>query len=222
MARLPHVIMNAGMTLDGKISSKTHDSRISCPEDLERVHRIRDGVDGIMVGINTVLVDDPRLTVHKIEGGGTNPVRLVVDSRARIPLDARVLNGDAKTIICVSKRASAKKVVKIESKGARVIVCGDKRVDLRCLLGMLYDMGIRRILLEGGGTLNWGMLKEGLVDEVSVAVTPRLVGGKDAVSLVDGAGFDLIEEGVKLSLKRHYKLGSDLILEYDVDKVGMI
>jgi len=218
MAKLPHVIMNAGMTLDGKISSKTHDSRISCPEDLERVHHIRDGVDGIMVGVNTVLIDDPRLTVHKIEHEGANPVRLVIDSRARVPFDARVFNGDAKTIICVSKSASAEKVAKIESKGARVIVCGDKSVDLSCLLEMLYDLDIRRLLLEGGGTLNWGMLKEGLVDEVSVAVTPRLVGGKDAVSLVDGAGFDLIEEGVKLSLKRHYTLGSDLILEYDVIK----
>ncbi|MFQ5887481.1 MAG: 2,5-diamino-6-(ribosylamino)-4(3H)-pyrimidinone 5'-phosphate reductase [Candidatus Hydrothermarchaeales archaeon] len=218
MAELPHVILNAGMTLDGKISSKKHDSKISCPEDLERVHRIRGGVDGIMVGINTVLIDDPRLTVHKIKNEGQNPIRIIVDSRARVPLDARVLNDDAETIICVSKRASSEKLEKIESKGAKVIVCGVERVDLKCLMGMLYNMEIKRILLEGGGTLNWGMLEEGLVDEVRVAVCPRIVGGKDAITLVEGQGFNLIEEGVELKLKKHYPLGDDLILEYDVVK----
>lgn len=218
MARLPHVIMNAGMTLDGKISSRTHDSKISCPEDLERVHKLRRGVDGIMVGVNTVLVDDPRLTVHKIKSEGTNPLRIVVDSTARVPLDARVLNGDAKTLIAVSNRADSKKLDSIRSTGARVVICGSEKVGLRCLMEKLSDIGLRSVLLEGGGTLNWGMLKEGLVDEVRVAITPRIVGGRDAVSLVGGEGFSLIDDGVKLNLKKHYQLGKDFILEYEVLK----
>ncbi|MFQ5974998.1 MAG: 2,5-diamino-6-(ribosylamino)-4(3H)-pyrimidinone 5'-phosphate reductase [Candidatus Hydrothermarchaeales archaeon] len=217
MTDLPHVILNAGMTLDGKISSKNHDSKISSPEDLERVHKIRRSVDGIMVGINTVMIDDPRLTVHKIKNEGQNPVRIIVDSGARVPLDARVLNDDAKTIISVSKRASNLKLKEIK-KRAKVVTCGTDMVDLRCLMERLYQMGIKSVLLEGGGTLNWGMLKEGLVDEVSVAICPRMVGGKDAITLVEGQGFDLIEEGIELKLKRYYPLGKDIILEYDVVK----
>ena len=99
----PYVILNAAMTLDGKIATKTGSSEISGPEDLERVHEIRKEVDGIMVGIGTVLADDPRLTVHKINARKEdNPVRVVVDNKARTPLDFRILNDDAETIIAVS------------------------------------------------------------------------------------------------------------------------
>ena len=214
MEMRPWVVLNAGITLDGKIASRSRDSRISCPEDLKRVHRLRSEVDGIMVGINTALIDDPKLTAHKIEGG-RNPVRIVVDSRGRIPLTAQVFKGDAKTIIAVSKKAPADKVREIEEK-AEVIVCGEDRVDLRCLMKELYARGIWKLLLEGGGTLNWGMLKEGLVDEVRVAIAPRIVGGRDAVTLVEGEGYDLISEGVRLRLKKSYPLGEDFILEYEV------
>ena len=210
----PWVVLNAGITLDGKIASRSRDSRISCPEDLKRVHRLRSEADGIMVGINTALIDDPKLTAHKIEGG-RNPVRIVVDSRGRIPLTAQVFKGDAETIIAVSKKAPADKVREIEEK-AEVIVCGEDRVDLRCLMKELYARGIWKLLLEGGGTLNWGMLKEGLVDEVRVAIAPRIVGGRDAVTLVEGEGYDLISEGVRLRLKKSYPLGEDFILEYEV------
>ncbi len=212
----PHVILNAAITLDGKIASRARDSRISCEEDLVRAHRLRSSVKGIMVGINTVLADDPRLTVHKILSK-KNPTRIIVDSRARIPLSARVFSSDAKTIIAVSERAKQGKIKKFREK-AEVIICGKKKVDLKRLLKLLYKKGITSVLLEGGGTLNWSMLKEGLVDEVRVAIAPRIVGGRGAVTLVEGEGFNLISEGVKLELKRHYKLGEDLILEYKVVK----
>ncbi len=216
MAR-PYVLMNAGMTLDGKIATRTGNSEISGAEDLKRVHRIRSEVDGIMVGINTVFADDPRLTVHKMKGSGKNPVRIVVDSSLRISPNARVLNNEAETIVATSKRARPKKMAHIK-KRARVIVCGDDKVDLKKLMAKLHGLGIRKILLEGGGMLNWGMLKNGLVDEVRVAIAPTLVGGRDAVTLVEGEGFALIKEGVKLRLKRSYPLGKDLVLEYDVVK----
>ncbi len=213
----PHVILNAGMTLDGKIATRERDVRISGKEDLERVHRIRQRVDAIMVGIGTVLDDDPRLTVHRIPGEGKrNPTRVVVDSRARTPLSARVLNGEAPTIIAVSSAAPEERIAALRKKGASVLVCGEVRVDLRCLMRELYSRGIRSVLLEGGGTLNWGMLSQGLVDEVSVAIAPVLVGGRDAVTLVDGEGFATIAEGVHLKLKRYYPLGKDFILEYEV------
>ena len=210
----PHVILNAAITLDGKIASKTRDSRISCREDLIRVHKLRSSVKGIMVGINTAIIDDPRLTVHKIPSK-KNPIRIIVDSRARIPLSARVFSGDAKTIIAVSKKAKQSKLKKIREK-AEVIVCGEATVDLKRLLKLLYKKGITSILLEGGGTLNWGMLKEGLVDEVRVAIAPRIVGGRNAITLVEGEGCNLISEGVKLGLEKRYKIGEDLVLEYKV------
>jgi 2,5-diamino-6-(ribosylamino)-4(3H)-pyrimidinone 5'-phosphate reductase len=141
---------------------------------------------------------------------------VVVDSRARTPLNARVLNREAPTVIAVSHAAPEERVKALREKGAEVVVCGESRVDLRCLMQELYKRGIRSVLLEGGGTLNFGMLREGLVDEVSVAIAPVLVGGKEAVSLVDGEGFATIAEGVHLKLKKYYPLGKDFILEYEV------
>ncbi len=211
----PYVILNAGMTLDGKIATKSRDTKISCYEDLIRVHILRSKVDAVMVGINTVLNDDPRLTVHKIKSK-KQPIRIVVDSRARTPLHSRILNNEAKTIIATTKLADKSKIKKLEEKGAEVIICGEKKVDLIKLMEILYDKGIRKLLLEGGGTLNWSMLKHRLVDEVIVAIAPVIVGGKDAVTLVDGEGFNLVEEGIKLKLRRYYILGEDLILEYEV------
>ncbi|MEE9594975.1 MAG: 2,5-diamino-6-(ribosylamino)-4(3H)-pyrimidinone 5'-phosphate reductase [Candidatus Hydrothermarchaeales archaeon] len=213
----PKVIMNAAMTLDGKIATRTGNSEISCKDDLIRVHKIRAEVDAVIVGSNTAIIDDPRLTVHKVSYEGRQPTRIVVDSRARVSTSSRIFNGEASTIIAVSEKADEKKVAKIREK-AEVIVCGEDKVDLKCLMDALGERGIKSLLLEGGGNLNWSMLKEGLVDEVSVAVAPRLVGGKEAITLVEGAGFDFIKEGVKLRLKKHYYLGEDLVLEYDVVK----
>lgn len=215
----PYVILNAAMTLDGKIASKSKDSKISCKEDLERVHHIRKEVDGIMIGINTALIDDPRLTVHKIKGKIRNPTRIVVDSRARIPLKSRIFSSEAKTIIAVSEKADEDKIERIREK-ASIIICGEEKVDLKCLMEELYKRGIRSMLLEGGGTLNWGMLKDDLVDEVKVAISPRIVGGKNAITLVEGEGHNLIGEGNRLKLEKYYPVGNDLVLEYKVERKG--
>ena len=211
----PHVILNAGVTADGKIATRTGDSAISSKEDLERVHRIRESVDSIMVGIGTVLLDDPRLSIHKIASDAENPIRVVADSRARIPLTARMFNEKGTTIIAVSAKADKERVRKIEER-AEIYVCGAERVDLKCLMRKLYRRGVRTLLLEGGGNLNYGMLRSGLVDEVRFAIAPRLVGGRGAVSLVEGQGFPTVAEGVELELLKHYSLGRDLILEYRV------
>ena len=213
----PHVILNAGMTLDGKIATRTGDSQISGPEDLERVYKIRAEVDAVMVGIGTVLEDDPRLTVHRVSSEKPNPLRVVVDSRARTPLSARVLSADAQTLIAVSESAPRARVEEL-SKRAAVRAFGARKVDLPALLAHLAERGIKSLLLEGGGTLNWGMVKEGLIDEVRLALKPVLVGGRDAVSLVDGEGFARISEGLGLKLKKYYPLGEDFILEYEVLK----
>ncbi len=204
------------MTLDGKIATRTGSSEISGPEDLKRVHQIRKDSDAIMVGINTLLADDPRLTVHKISSNPSdNPLRVVVDSKARTPLNARILNRDAPTIIVVSNQAPLSKVEKLR-KTAEVIICGDNMVDLEQLLKKLKIKGINTLMLEGGSTLNFSMLKNNLIDEIRVCVAPMIVGGREAKTLVDGEGFDFMADAVKLELKKSFNLDNDLILEYDV------
>ncbi|EKQ50629.1 MAG: 2,5-diamino-6-hydroxy-4-(5-phosphoribosylamino)pyrimidine 1'-reductase [Methanobacterium sp. Maddingley MBC34] len=214
----PKVTLNAAMTLDGKIATRTGSSEISGPDDLLRVHRLRREMDAIMVGINTVLADDPRLTVHKISANPKdNPVRIVVDSKARTPPEYRILNLEAPTIIAVSNEAPLEKIMALEAKGkAEVVICGDKQVDLNCLMDQLGNKGIKTLMLEGGSTLNYSMLKEGLVSEVKVCIAPMIAGGAMSKTLVDGDGVDYMKDAFRLKFKKSYNLGEDLIVEYDV------
>jgi 2,5-diamino-6-(ribosylamino)-4(3H)-pyrimidinone 5'-phosphate reductase len=204
------------MTLDGKIATKIGSSEISGPEDLERVHQLRKKVDAIMVGINTLLADDPRLTVHKIPSKDfDNPTRIVVDSNARTPLNARILSNDAPTIIAVSKKSSPHKIKELEKK-AEVIIAGETQVDMVQLMEKLKNNGLNSLMLEGGSTLNFSMLKNGLVDEVKICIAPMIVGGNEAITLVGGSGFNYMVDSIKLELKNSYNLGKDIILEYKV------
>ncbi|MGC9516302.1 MAG: 2,5-diamino-6-(ribosylamino)-4(3H)-pyrimidinone 5'-phosphate reductase [Methanomicrobiales archaeon] len=214
----PYVILNAAMTLDGKIATKKGSSEISGPKDLERVHELRKECDAIMVGINTVLVDDPRLTVHKISSNKEdNPTRIIVDSKARTPLNSRILNDDAPTIIALSESASSINIKNFKKK-AEVLICGKKRVDLKKLMDELGFKGFKTLMLEGGSTLNFSMFNDGLVDEVRVCIAPMIAGGKDAKTLVDGSGVNIMDEAFKLKFKRSYNLDEDLIVEYLVKK----
>lgn len=212
----PYVILNAAMTLDGKIATVAGDSRISCSADLDRTHKLRAGVDAVMIGVGTVLADDPSLTVRRAKG--KNPIRIVIDSEAKTPLNARILCGPAKTIVATTTRAPKKKIEKLRSRGAEPITCGSKKVDLKELLRKLRARGVRRLLLEGGSTLNWGMLERGLVDEVRVAISPRIVGGAAARTLVGGVGFRRVPQGVKLKLQSARRVGTDLLLTYKVKR----
>lgn len=218
----PYVILNAAMTLDGKIATGTGSSNISGKEDLERVHEIRKECDAIMVGIGTVLADDPRLTVHKIDAKPEdNPVRVVVDSRCRTPADARITNGDARTIIAGANEykwdfRESEKYRALTDKGVKFYFSGDKRVDLKALMSYLHEEGIEKLMLEGGSTLNFSMIKAGLIDEISICIAPMVVGGVNAKTFFDGEGFDLMDEAVKLELTDSYTLGKDLILNYRV------
>jgi len=224
----PYVILNGAMTLDGKIATKTGNSQISGNEDLLRVHKIRKDVDGIMVGIGTVLCDNPRLTTHRVSSNKEdNPIRIVVDNKARTPLNYKVLNDEAKTIIAVSNlcdennknnNIQAVKRAKELSKKAEIFYSSKDCVDLKELMHYLYDKGIKTLMLEGGSTLNFSMIKENLIDEIRVCIAPMIVGGKDSKTFFDGEGFDLMKDSVKLNLKNSYKLGNDFIMEYTVLK----
>ena len=213
----PYVVLNSAMSLDGKIATSTGESRLSSPEDLRRVHRLRAASDGIMVGLGTLLADDPKLTVKLLHA--RNPRRIIVDSMARTPVDAYVVKSalQTPTIVAVTSSAPKRRTEMLEKAGVTVLTCGrGSRVSLPLLLRRLRAMGIARILLEGGGTLNWSMLSQGLVDEVSVAISPRILGGVDAVTLAQGEGFPRVRDAIKLSLVSVKKYGSDLVVRYRV------
>ena len=224
----PYVFLNGAMTLDGKIASKIGSSNISGEEDLIRVHQIRKEVDAIMVGIGTVLSDNPRLTAYRVSSDKKdNPIRIVVDNKARTPFDYKVLNDDAKTIVAVSNLCNEKnnncdkdavKRAKELSKKVEIFYSSKDYIDLKELMIYLYNKGIRTVLLEGGSTLNFSMIKDNLIDEIRVCIAPMIIGGKEAKTFCDGEGFDLMEDSVKLQLVKSYSLGKDFILEYKVLK----
>jgi len=210
----PYVILNAAMTLDGKIATRTGDSQISSSKDLREVHKLRAAVDAVMVGIGTQLKDDPRLTVHRLKG--KNPMRVVVDSLARTSPRSRMLSEVGQTVIAVSKRTPESRVARLRARGATVLRCGTKRVDLVRLLTMLRQMGVRRLLVEGGGILNYSMLTERLVDEVRVTIAPFVVGGENAKTLVEGLGIGKVNGAIKLSLIQAERVGRELKVRYKV------
>jgi len=199
------VIINSAMTLDGKISSYTGNSRISSRKDLLRVHKLRSKVDAIVVGINTVLIDNPMLTVRFIRNNSRScPTRIIIDSYGRIPLDSKILKTAAtiKTIIVVTKQASKDTIEKIKKLGAHVIIARSKLINLKKLFNMLYKMGYRKILIEGGGELNWSCLHDGIVNELIITIAPIVLGGRNAITLVEGRGYSTPAQGIKLKLTK--------------------
>jgi 2,5-diamino-6-(ribosylamino)-4(3H)-pyrimidinone 5'-phosphate reductase len=219
----PYVILNAAMTLDGKIATKTGSSKISNEKDLFRVHELRKEVDAIMVGINTVIVDNPRLTAHKIQATKEdNPIRIIVDSKGRTPLASKVVNKDAPTIIAVANNYKDDLITtdrwKFLEKTSDFYFNGEKQVDLKDLMEYLYSKDIKTMMLEGGSTLNFSMLKEGLIDEIRICRASMVVGGSEAKTLFDGEGFNKMEDATKLELVESYNLDEDLILHYKVIK----
>jgi 2,5-diamino-6-(ribosylamino)-4(3H)-pyrimidinone 5'-phosphate reductase len=214
------ITINAAMTVDGKIATTCGNSRISSKEDLVRVHELRSSVDAILVGISTVLVDNPLLTVRLIKPNkGSDPARVVVDSHGRIPLDSRILKTAHRieTIVFVSERADDSKIHKIRGTGAMVIIAGSETVDLAEAFLYLKRMGFKNILAEGGGELNWSLLNLGVVDELIVTISPKLVGGRSATTLVEGDGYENISQAINMDLKKvQRQKNGELVLFYEL------
>lgn len=207
------------MSVDGKIATRSGDSSISSIVDLKRVHRLRTTVDAIMIGIQTVLTDDPMLDVRFTKTKKKNPARIIIDSTARISLHSRILKtaNEIHTIVAVTTRASIAKIHKIESTGAQVLVTGDKVVNIRSVFRHLERLGFNRILVEGGGEINWSVLKLGMIDEMIVMVSSVVIGGRDAKTLVEGKGFSKISSTVKMKLSRvERQTLNELVLYYQL------
>lgn len=213
----PYVIINCAMSVDGKIALKTRQqTRISSDEDLKRVHELRESVDAILVGIGTVLSDNPSLLVKEKFLGRKpikQPIRVILDAKFRIPEEAEVLDGHSNTIVFVSKGLENKRSL----KNAEVIGVNEEKegfLDLEEVLEILYSKGIKRILVEGGGTVIWEFVHKDLFDEIFVYIGSMIIGGKEAPTMAEGEGANSYEEIIKLKLVNVQRLGDGVLLHY--------
>ena len=212
----PYIILSAAMTIDGKIASITGDPELSDEEDWKEVYKLRTQVDAIMVGKSTIEKDDPKLHIKFYDHKGY--FRIVVDSNLNIPIESKVISFQPEiyqTIICTTENVSVKKIKNFEERKVKIIQSGKgEQVDLKKLMPLLKEYGIKNILLEGGGTLNWSFIKNDLIDELRLTMAPWIVGGKEATSLVEGVGFNTMHEAIKFNLIELKHRNNYVILRY--------
>ncbi len=211
----PRVILSAAISLDGKIATRTGDSKLSSQRDKIRVHKLRSKFDAILVGKNTLEIDDPLLTARGVKG--KNPVRVILDSRATIHKNSKILRSCSKipTIIVISKMAKKKNLEKLKKFPVMVKVCGNNKINIKNLLKFLKEKKIKNILVEGGGITNWSFVKENLVDEAIITITPYILGGNSSATLVDGNGFSIIAKSSRLRLKNVRRMKNEVVLHYE-------
>lgn len=213
---LPFVTVKLAQSLDGRIATSTGDSQwMSSPASLRYVHKLRSEHDAIMVGIGTVLADDPRLTVRLTKG--RDPLRIVVDSKLRIPLTARVLADGAAvhTIVVASKSAGRIRAREIDSLGAEVLRLPVSRnrqgVDLKRLFEELGRRGVESVLVEGGRQIITSLLAARLVDRLLVIITPKIIG--QGIDAIGDLGITRLDEAITFSSVHHRRVGQDLIFD---------
>ena len=216
---LPYVVAKFAMSLDGKIATRTGDSQwITGPDARARVQRMRKEVDGIMVGIGTALADDPQLTARDESGEALavnlQPLRVVVDSKARVPADARVFSQPGRTLVAVSENANASRIAALEDVGATVQVFPgtDGRVNLPALLEYLGAAGVVSLLVEGGGGVLGSLLDARLIDKLHVFLGPALIGGAGARSPIEGEGAALMADAWRLEMTSMESIGEDWLI----------
>ncbi|MGE5174393.1 MAG: bifunctional diaminohydroxyphosphoribosylaminopyrimidine deaminase/5-amino-6-(5-phosphoribosylamino)uracil reductase RibD [Betaproteobacteria bacterium] len=213
---MPYVTLKIAQTLDGKIATASGESRwITGMEARKEGHRLRDINDAILVGINTVLKDNPSLTTRI--SGGRDPVRVIVDSSLRIPLDARVLarTSQARTVIASLRSAPQEKVKKLEAAGAEVLQVRSTqgRVDLRDLMKKLGKSGIMSVLIEGGAEVHASAIKSGIVDKVVLFIAPVLMTGRDSLCSIGGISPARLSHAIRLTQVTSRFVGKDLMIE---------
>ena len=210
----PEFVVNCAMSADGKIAGvERKQVKISDEEDFARVHQLRSRCDAVIVGVGTVIADDPSLLVKdKYVDNPSQPLRIVLDPKGRTPEDALVLDGTVKTLVVTTSGCERKFDAAIE-----VITCGDAAIDLKKLAAILGEKGIKKVLVEGGGETIWNFFKQELVDRFNVFIGSIIIGGKGAPTPVDGAGFGMANH-VKLNFKSAVKTTGGITLEYDVVK----
>lgn len=214
--KIPFVVAKAASSLDGKIATRTYSSRwISSSQTREYIHLLRGEYDAIMVGINTIIRDNPQLTLRHQNWRGKALVRVILDSKLRIPLTSKILNtlSQGKIFIFTLDRFSQRKAQALREKGAEVVSLHSPRIELCQVLSWLGKQNISSVLVEGGGTLLTSIIEEKLVDKIFLTISSKLIGGENAPSLLQGKGIDLIKDALRLKRTRLFSIGEDIIYE---------
>lgn len=212
--KLPAVTIHYAQTLDGRIATRTgHSQWVSSPASLELAHRLRASHDAVMVGVGTVIADDPRLTVRL--AGGRSPCRIVLDSTLRLPLDSNVLNdGEARTLVATTAKAPEDRVRAVQDSGARVLVVeqdDDGRVDLGDLLHRLAALNINSVLIEGGQGLITAALSARLFQRLVVCIAPKIIGA--GIEAVGDLRIRSLTDAVTFVRQSFTLLGGDIIFD---------
>jgi len=213
----PFVIAKTALTLDGWTATSTGHSRwVTNAQSREWVHRLRHQVDGILVGVGTVMADDPLLNTRLKKGRGKDPVRIIVDTHLRIPVNARVLAHPhgSETLIAVSEDVPSRRIERLKTKGISFLVCPKKegRIDLIALMDMLGNRSITSVLLEGGATLMGAMIRDKLVDKFCIFKAPKILGGSDGRPMALGQGPSKMDQSIPLKDIRIKRFGDDLLI----------
>ncbi len=221
----PFVIAKTAMTLDGwTATSSGHSQWVTNEKSRDYVHHLRNEIDAVMVGIGTILFDDPSLTTRLRTRRGRDPLRIILDSNLRIPKQARVLHqaSSAATIIAVADGVPAEKREAFIGKGVSVLSCPTKegKLDLKWLVERLAALSVTSILVEGGATLMGSLFRQGLVDKCYLFMAPRLLGGSDGVPMALGPGRKTMDEAVFLRNSKVRRFGEDLLVVGYPDYVG--
>lgn len=212
----PFVVMKVAMSLDGKISTTTGQSKwISCDESRRYVHKLRSEVMSILVGINTVIKDNPMLDC-RLENG-KNPIRIIVDTTLKIPIDSKIVSSSKsiRTIVVTTKHSNRNVMKLLEDKGVEILTVNLKNnlVNLKEMINKLGELNIDSILIEGGSSLNYSAINENIVDKVQVYVAPIILGGESSKTPIGGQGVADIKEAFKLDKLEYKQVGSDILIE---------
>jgi 2,5-diamino-6-(ribosylamino)-4(3H)-pyrimidinone 5'-phosphate reductase len=214
----PHVIINCAVSADGKIALPSRKQlRISCDEDIERMYKLRNKYDAVLVGIGTILSDNPRLTVkEKYVKKLKQPIRIILDTYCKTPVDSLAVNDQAKTFIITSKESNKKfndnvEIIKCKTDSSGLI-------DLKCLLRLLNNHQIKTLMIEGGGTVIWNFLNQRLVDELFVYIAPVVIGGIKTPTMADGIGIKGVDELICLEVVNINRLGPGVLFHYKTIK----
>jgi len=206
----PKIILNCAASADGKIALPNRKKiALSSNIDFKRVDKLRKKCDAILVGIGTIIEDNPSLTIKEKEQQTQNPIRIVLDTQFRTPKNAQVLDNKSKTIIAIGQNTKINKV-----QNAEIIRCGDEEIDLPRLLSKLKEKGIKTLLVEGGETVMWSFLKNSLFDEFYIFISNIIVGGKHTPTIAGGEGNTDLNTILKLQLQSVDKVNNGVLIKY--------
>ena len=210
----PYIILNCAASADGKIALPDRQKlNLSNDEDFSRVHSLRSECDAIIVGIDTVIQDNPSLTINQKYSGGKNPLRIILDTNYRTPENSKILDKSSKTLIAIGEKTPDKKLDNVE-----IVRCGNKEINLEELLNYLTKIKIKKIMVEGGETVLWSFLEKELFDELNIFISSIIIGGKNTPTIAGGKGYINEKSTLRLKLENTERIGDGILLQYSKSK----